>query len=61
MFQDLGQIFDIKELSGIAARFIESVQYGENLKLMNMEKLLLIHKLVCSDYFLNPGIKQQCA
>ncbi len=60
MFQDLGLIFDIKELSGIASRFIESVQYGENLKLMNMEKLQLIHKLVCSELFLQQGIRCVC-
>jgi hypothetical protein len=53
MSQDLKQIFDVKEYCAITIKFIESVQYSENFKLMNLEKLQLIHKLVSSDLFLN--------
>eukprot|EP01114_Cavostelium_apophysatum_P014920 TRINITY_DN3977_c0_g1_i2.p1 TRINITY_DN3977_c0_g1~~TRINITY_DN3977_c0_g1_i2.p1 ORF type:complete len:1173 (+),score=379.10 TRINITY_DN3977_c0_g1_i2:1536-5054(+) len=53
MFQDLGQIFDIRELSDIACKFIESVQYSDSLKLLNLEKLSLIQKLISAELFLN--------
>ena len=53
MSQDLKSIFDVKEYCAITIKFIESVQYTENFKLMNIEKLQLIHKLVSSDLFVN--------
>jgi hypothetical protein len=51
----LAQIFDIKELSEIAKKFIGSAQYGESLKYINTEKLFLLQKLVTGDLFMQDG------
>lgn len=55
MFQDLGQIFAIQELSDIAKKFLLSIQYSEGMKLRNKEKLILLQKIVSSDLFLHQG------
>lgn len=57
MFQDLSEIFDVKELATIASKFIESVHFSQNLKYLNTEKLLLMRKLVDSELFLQQGSK----
>ena len=55
MLQDLGQIFNRKELSEIAKKFIQSAQYGESLKHINTEKLFLLQKFVSGDLFMQDG------
>lgn len=56
MFQDLGQIFEIQELSDIAKKFLQSIQYTEGTKLRNKEKLNLLQKMVSSDLFVQKGL-----
>ncbi len=55
IFTDLEKIYNITERSKIAINFINSVNYDESRKLLNLEKLQLILNLVESDLFLHDG------
>eukprot|EP01133_Synstelium_polycarpum_P010994 gene10994-12806_t len=55
MFSDLGELFSLEERADIARRFIDSVRFDESLRLLNMEKMHVIHKLVEGDLFLQPS------
>ncbi|GAM25576.1 hypothetical protein SAMD00019534_087510 [Acytostelium subglobosum LB1] len=55
MFIDLGQLFTVEERCEIAKRFIDSVRFDESLRLLNMEKMNVIHSLAEGDLFLQPA------
>jgi hypothetical protein len=54
---DLQKIFEAKELAAIIRDFVGSFPpHDPSLKLLNTEKLHLIHALVKSDIFLQAGM-----
>lgn len=53
---DLTKIFDPKEISQIVNDFIASIQYSPSAKLLNMEKLQMIQKLIVGSLFTTLGM-----
>jgi type IV secretory pathway VirB10-like protein len=50
-FSDLRNLFEKKELSAIACKFVDSVHYDEKKKQRNVEKLQVIYTLVSGPLF----------
>eukprot|EP01119_Soliformovum_irregulare_P019984 TRINITY_DN6420_c0_g1_i1.p1 TRINITY_DN6420_c0_g1~~TRINITY_DN6420_c0_g1_i1.p1 ORF type:complete len:1484 (+),score=565.54 TRINITY_DN6420_c0_g1_i1:731-5182(+) len=48
---DLGRVFDVSQLSALIRDFVDSIQYDQNLKLHNMEKLYMLGKLLRASIF----------
>ncbi|GAM22716.1 hypothetical protein SAMD00019534_058910 [Acytostelium subglobosum LB1] len=53
LFTDLGQLFSISERASIAIDFINSVRFDESLRLLNMEKMNVMLRLVEGELFLH--------
>eukprot|EP00026_Physarum_polycephalum_P000045 Phypoly_transcript_00045.p1 GENE.Phypoly_transcript_00045~~Phypoly_transcript_00045.p1 ORF type:complete len:1883 (+),score=230.21 Phypoly_transcript_00045:40-5688(+) len=53
MLVDMEQIFSITQLAGILSKFIDSVQYSDDLKLLNTEKLFFIYNLISGTFYRN--------
>ena len=56
IMDDLGKIFvDAKELSNIVVDFVNSIHYDPSLKLINLEKVAMIGKLLGTNFFKQEG------
>ena len=49
------QVFDTEEVSTLVVDFINSIQYDPSLKLINLEKLAMVGKLITSNLFKQEG------
>jgi hypothetical protein len=54
-FAHLESLFSIQERSSIAGKFLDSVK-GNTTTRLNVEKLLLIHSIICDSLFQNTGM-----
>lgn len=55
VLDELAKIFEVHELGTIVVNFIQSIHYEASLKLLNMEKLAFIGRIIASKIFMDEG------
>lgn len=56
---ELRKVFEVKDIGVFIKDFVSAIPYSSSVKLLNMEKLQFMHKLVFSDLLSQKGIKKQ--
>jgi hypothetical protein len=51
----LKRIFDMKDISVLIRDFVNAIPYSSSVKLLNIEKLQFMHKLIFSDLLSQQG------